>query len=290
MMVETLMSLAAPWPLKIVIDNALGHHQLPEWLCWVHDLGIDQRRAWASRSSPALARSSSRSSARSPSYIDNYYTESVGQWVANDLRIRIYDHLHRLSLGYYDTHQTGTMLSTITSDVSTVQDFASSATLSILVDMMTIVGMLGIMFWLNWDFALIAVGVTPFLLLFVMRFKKAVKKATRDVRKRQSDIVAVVQQGLGSMRVGEGLRRQDLEAPAHGRRRAARRSTPRCKRAARSSRCCRRWCDRGRVCTAFVLWRGTALIARRGDDGRRADRVPRVSRASSSSRCRIWRR
>ncbi len=40
-------------------------------------------------------------------YIDNYYTESVGQWVAHDLRIRIYDHLHRLSLGYYSTHQTG---------------------------------------------------------------------------------------------------------------------------------------------------------------------------------------
>jgi subfamily B ATP-binding cassette protein MsbA len=39
-------------------------------------------------------------------YIDNYYTESVGQWVAHDLRIRIYDHLHRLSLGYYSTHQT----------------------------------------------------------------------------------------------------------------------------------------------------------------------------------------
>ena len=58
------------------------------------------------------------------SYIDNYYTTSVGQWVANDLRIRIYEHLHRLSLGFYDTAKTGTLMSTITSDVSTVQDFA----------------------------------------------------------------------------------------------------------------------------------------------------------------------
>ena len=61
--------------------------------------------------------------------------------------------------------------------------------------------MLGLMFWLDWDFALIAIGVTPFLLLFVMRFKKAVKSATHEVRKRQSDIVAVVQQGLESVRV-----------------------------------------------------------------------------------------
>ena len=53
-----------------------------------------------------------------------------------------------------------------------------------MVDLLTIIGMLGIMFWLNWDFTLIAVAVTPFLLLFVSRFKKAVKKATHEVRER----------------------------------------------------------------------------------------------------------
>src|SRR4029453_16019667 len=135
------------------------------------------------------------------SYVDNYYTESVGQWVANDLRIRVYEHLHRLSLAYYDNQQTGPLLSTLTNDVSTVQDFASSATLDMLTDVLTIVGMVALMFWLNWDFALIAIGVTPFLLLFVSRLNKIVKKVTREVRARQSDIVAVVQQGLESVRV-----------------------------------------------------------------------------------------
>ena len=101
------------------------------------------------------------------SYIDNYYTESVGQYVANDLRMRTYHHLQRLSLGYYNTHQTGTLLSTITTDIQTIQNFASSSTLDILVDLLTIVSMLGLMFWLNWDFTLIAVAVTPFLLFFV---------------------------------------------------------------------------------------------------------------------------
>ena len=77
--------------------------------------------------------------------------------------------------------------------------------------------MLGLMFWLDWDFALIAVGVTPFLLLFVSRFKKAVKKVTHEVRKQQSDIVAVVQQGLESVRVVKAFGRQDLEQDRHGR-------------------------------------------------------------------------
>ena len=92
------------------------------------------------------------------SYMANYFTESVGQWVANDLRMRTYHHLQYLSLRYYDTHQSGVLLSTITADVLTIQNFASSATLGILVDMFTILGMLVVMFFLNWDFTLIAVA------------------------------------------------------------------------------------------------------------------------------------
>ncbi len=125
--------------------------------------------------------------------------------------MRVYHHLDRLSLGYYDKQQTGNLLSTITTDITTIQNFASGATLGILVDLLTIVGMLGLMFWLNFDFALIAVAVTPFLLLFVMQFKKAVKKATHEVRHRQSDIVAVVQEGLESMRVVKAYGREQLE-------------------------------------------------------------------------------
>ena len=60
------------------------------------------------------------------SYIDNYYTESVGQWVANDLRMRTYHHLQRLSLGYYDTHQTGNLLKTPMLNVVLVLPFTTA--------------------------------------------------------------------------------------------------------------------------------------------------------------------
>ena len=50
MMVETLMSLAAPWPLKVVLDNALGHDKLPEWLAW-----LEERRAAMATHEPANA-------------------------------------------------------------------------------------------------------------------------------------------------------------------------------------------------------------------------------------------
>ena len=123
------------------------------------------------------------------SYVASYYTTSVGQWVANDLRLRTYHHLHQLSLHYYDTHETGTVLSTITDDVQTIQSFASSSLLGILVDLMTIVAMVGVMLWVNWDFTLLVVAVTPFMVLLISRLRTAVKKATREVRKEQSHTV-----------------------------------------------------------------------------------------------------
>ena len=210
MLVETAMGLAAPWPLKVVIDNVLGGHRLPEWLAWIDGVAFARSQAGlAAMAAAALLVIAAIGAVAT--YVENYYTESVGQWVAHDLRVRIYDHLQRLSLAYYDKQQTGVLLSTITDDVSTVQDFASSNTLDILVDLLTIVGILWLMFWLNWDFALIALAVVPFLLLFVMRFKKAVKKATHEVRLRQADIVTVVQQGLESVRVVKAYGRQDLE-------------------------------------------------------------------------------
>ena len=258
MLVEIAMSLAAPWPLKLVLDDALGHHKLPDWLAWAHNYGIGRNTLGVALFA-GLATLLIAIIGAIATYIDNYYTTSVGQWVANDLRMRIYDHLHRLSLHYYDSAKTGALMSTITSDVSTVQSFASSSTLGIVVDLMTIVFMLGLMFWLDWDFTLIAVGVTPFLLLFVMRFKKAVKDVTRIVRVRQSEIVAVVQEGLGSVRAVKAFGRQDLEV-AHMQ--AASHATIEAALKARQVKSLLSPVVSVVValCAAIVLWKGTSLI------------------------------
>jgi subfamily B ATP-binding cassette protein MsbA len=258
MLVETAMTIAAPWPLKIVIDSVVGSHKAPEWLAGFRflDLGGDKLELAAAAAAALLAIAVIGAVA---TYIDNYYTESVSQWVAYDLRLRVYDHLQRLSLGYYDSHQTGVITSTLIDDVKTVQSFASSGTLDILVDLLTIAGMVGIMLWLEWDFALIAIGVAPFLLLFVARVNKAVKKATHEVRRRQADIMGVVQQGLESIRVVKAYGRQDLE---EARLAAASRASVAAALAARrvKSLVSPVVAIVAAACTAYVLWRGTALI------------------------------
>ena len=86
--------------------------------------------------------------------------------------MRTYHHLQRLSLGYYNTHQTGDAAEHDHHRHTDHQGFASSSTLDILVDLLTIVCMLGLMFWLNWDFTLIAMAVTPFLTVLRLALQK----------------------------------------------------------------------------------------------------------------------
>jgi ABC-type multidrug transport system fused ATPase/permease subunit len=259
MLVETAMNLAGPWPLKIILDNVIGDHKMTPWLHRLIGPLLENGSRLHVAALAALAFVLVAMIGAIASYIDNYYTESVGQWVAHDLRMRMYQHLQRLSLGYYSNHQTGSILSTLTTDIQTIQGFASSSTLSILVDLLTIVCMLGLMFWMNWDFTLIAVAVTPFLLLFVTRFKKAVKKATHEVRKQQSEIVAVVQQGLESIQVvkafGQEKTEQDL---LYG----VSEATVSAALKARSIKALLSPVVTITValCTAVVLWRGAALI------------------------------
>ena len=258
MVVQTAMSLAAPWPLKIILDNVVGSHKAPEWLAALH-IGALSGSKTELTAVVAIMVVIIAALGAVASYIENYYTESVSQWVAYDLRNRMYDHLQRLSLTYYDTHQLGNILSTIIDDVKTIQAFASSGTLGILVDLLTIVGMVGIMFWLNWDFALVAVAVTPFLLLFVARLNRAVKRATREVRRHQSDIMAVVQQGLESERVVQAFGTQAIEE-AHLK--EVSRATVEAALQARRVKSLLSPVVSVTValCTAFVLYRGTALM------------------------------
>ncbi len=259
LLVQIATGLAAPWPLKVVLDSVVGHHPLPSWLhgllqpllggeSKMHIAGLAAIMVLVIAVVAAIA-----------SYVSNYLTETVGQRIGNDLRTRAYHHLQQLSLNYFDTHRVGPILSTLTDDVDTIQGFASSSTLGIATDLLTIVGMLAMMLWLQWDFTLIALAVAPLLLLFVSRIRKAVKAATHEVRKRESDIVAVAEEGLQSIRVVKAFDREDLQE------RELAIAGQQAVDAALNARRVKSVVSPivGVVvaaCTAVVLWRGSALI------------------------------
>ena len=260
MLFETLIGLAIPWPLKIIIDNVVGHHPLPGSLRWMNLIFPSENKMQLAAVA-AISFIVITALGALAGYLDNYYNEKVAQYVANDLRRKMYHHLQHLSLSYYDSHQTGKLLSTITADVSTIQDFASSTLLTILVDALTIVGMICIMFYLNPDFTLVALAVAPFLLLFVSRFKKIMKKATREVRKDQSNMFVVLQKGLESIRSVNAFGRQDFEEERL--KKISQETVDAALKARRvKSALSPIVAITVSACTAFVLWRGADLVVK----------------------------
>jgi len=207
---ETLTDLLEPWPLKVVLDNVIGSKSLPHWIqsFVVSWLGEDRTAilhfAIAAVIMIALVGAVS-------SYTEKYLTTSVGQWVMHDLRTIVYHHIQRLSLAYHDQKKTGDLISRVTSDIDAVQDFISSALLGIIVNVLTLLGMLAVMFYVNWHFTLIALSVAPALFLVVYSFTRRIKQAARAVRKKEGEVVSVVQESLASIRVIQAFAREDYE-------------------------------------------------------------------------------
>jgi subfamily B ATP-binding cassette protein MsbA len=257
MVLETIMSLALPWPLKIIIDHVIGDKPLPESLVWMTTQGGPERidiAGWA-----ALAMIIFTAIGGLAGYAIAYLNENIAQHIAYDLRKNIYHHLQRLSFSYYDTHQVGKLISTITTDVNTIQDFATVTLLNVIIDILTIIGMVFVMFSLNWDFSLIVVSIVPFLFIFLLRFRRSVKKITHEVRVDQSEMMVIIQQGLESIRAVNAFGRQELEEEKLSR--IGRQIVDDSLRARRMKSIISPFITLVvAACTAFVLWRGATLV------------------------------
>ena len=121
MIVDTAMSLASPWPLKIVLDSVFESQPMPPLFGWLAGGNADRlaRLDVAVGLTVVIALLQSASA-----YVNAYYTVSIGQWIAHDLRHSVYAHLQRLSMSYYDKQQIGPLISTITDDINAVQDLS----------------------------------------------------------------------------------------------------------------------------------------------------------------------
>ena len=207
---ETLANLLEPWPLKIVVDYVFRSHESGGSLMWfVHSyVGADKFAVvkFACFAVLAIAILDAIST-----YSEKYLTTSIGQWVTYDLRRTLYAHIQRLSLAFHDEKRTGDLISRVTSDVDSIQSFITSSLLSTFINALTLVGMVAVMFWLNWQFTLIALSVAPVLFLIVYRFTRRIKNAARAVRKKESQVFSVVEEVLSSMRVVKAFTREEYE-------------------------------------------------------------------------------
>jgi subfamily B ATP-binding cassette protein MsbA len=207
---EGIANLLGPWPLKIVLDNVLRGRQIHGWLNpFILKISAGDKHGvllFAAAAALAIAMLGALCS-----YYEKYFTTSVGQWVMHDLRGRLYSRMQRLSLAFHDQAKTGDLTSRITGDIDSVQSFITTGLLSALINSLTLVGMIGVMFYINWKFTLIALSVVPVLFLVVFHYTRLIKKSSKQVREQEGKIASVIQEVLTSMHVVKAFAREDYE-------------------------------------------------------------------------------
>ena len=198
-----------PWPIKFVLDYALASKPMPGWMIGIVSRIGGTNLAILNFAVAAVAGIAVAGAASS--FLESYLSTNVGQRIMHDLRRTVYHHIHRLSLADHDQRRTGDLISRVTSDIESIQDFVASAMLSIVASILTLLGIVGIMLYASWRFTLISLAITPALFLIVYLFTRRIKKASRAVRRTESELVSTVQEVLSSIRVVKAFAREDYE-------------------------------------------------------------------------------
>lgn len=111
-----------------------------------------------------------------------YIMQWVGQNVLNDIRTKLFEHIQKLSLSYYDKHYVGTLVTRVTNDVEVLNQLFSSGLVMMLADIMLIFWIIGFMFYTNWELALLILTSLPLLLIVTALFRSKVRILFRDLR------------------------------------------------------------------------------------------------------------
>jgi ATP-binding cassette subfamily B protein len=190
--VGAVAALAQPYLVKLAIDRYIAAGQTE---------GLDRLAAgYLALLAVAFA----------AEYVQTWTMQLTGQRIMFDLRIVIYRHLQRLDLRYYDRNPVGRLMTRVTSDVDVLNDLFTSGVVTVFGDVFTLVGIMGVLLWMDWRLALVAFSVLPLIALVTQWFRRNVRESYRQVRTWIARINAFLQENLSGMATVQLFRRERL--------------------------------------------------------------------------------
>src|SRR5438552_2061223 len=200
MMLDGTLSVLRPWPLKVVIDRVLSHKpsRVPFLRAWLDNAPYNRLDVLYGACAAMLL------IAVTTGLLTYYFTRSMGD-LAHDfvfaIRRDLFAHLQRLSLRFHDRQRTGDLITRLTSDTQAIQEMIANGIPVFATNACLLMGMLVLMFWLNWQFALISLSVAP-LLFWVFCYKSRIKVASRQARASTGLLASLAQETLASIQIG----------------------------------------------------------------------------------------
>lgn len=205
-----LTDLIAPWPLKIIFDYILLGTPLPAGMSFLAgwtggDTFVMLLVVAATIVMIALLQSTF-------GYLENYMTTRAGYQLVNTLRRELFLQFQRLSLTFHQESKRGELVFNVADDAQTVRDAFTDSALSLVTQVLTIVGMFAIMFYVNWRLALIPLFTFPLLFVVYNVLQRRLKAQVRQLRKKEGKIASQLVENLAIMPVIQAFGREEYEA------------------------------------------------------------------------------
>jgi ATP-binding cassette subfamily B protein len=141
-------------------------------------------------------------------YGQNYLMQVIGQKVMYDLRLQIFRHLQYQSLSYFDRNPVGRLISRLTNDVDALNEFIGSGVVTVAGDLAILLGVVGVMLWMDWRLALVSLAVLPVIAFVSQRFQKLMRTTYRQQRVRLARVNAFLQENISGMLVVQLFNRE----------------------------------------------------------------------------------
>ncbi|MGH2391196.1 MAG: ABC transporter ATP-binding protein, partial [Chloroflexota bacterium] len=149
-------------------------------------------------------------------FSQSYLIAWVGERVVADLRRSLFAHMQSLSLSFYSERRTGELMSRVTNDVNSVQNTVSGNLLSLLQQLVTLIGSLAIIFYLDWRLSLLMLVVTPLIAFSAALFGRQLTRVARKVQEELGSATTVLEEALANVRVVQAFTREPHEIARYG--------------------------------------------------------------------------
>ena len=190
LLAATLTALAPPYLAKLALDEGIGEQDYGQLTVIVVLFLVAGVATWATSSA------------------QTYFTGWTGERMLADLRNKLFRHLQRLSLGFYERNRAGAIISRITNDVEALDQLVTDGVTTLVQNTLVLFGSAIILFLLDWRLALATLAVLPFMAVATAIFRVVSARAYRAVRERLGAVTATLAEDIAGMRVVQSFTRE----------------------------------------------------------------------------------
>ena len=202
LLVETALGLLEPWPLKFLFDNVIGSASNTNSLGVTLTKGFSPMMLLTLLALAIVAIAVLRSVA---AYLSIYGMSLATIQVLAEVRGDLYSHLQRLSLSFYQQFKSGDLITRVTYDIERLRTATIKTALPLLTNLVAVAGMVGVMFWLNWELTLIVIAVFPLFALLTTRLLQRIRNYARMHRQTEGALADTTSETIGAIKIVQAL-------------------------------------------------------------------------------------